>query len=711
MVLTSSILFTLSFISQPVAGATLYVGGAGSGNYTTIQSAVDVAVDGDTIYVYSGTYYENITISKAPLLEHIPKSLNLIGEDKSTTIIDGGGLEGIKVGSGFWDPNEAINITGFTITNSSIGIQPNDAAMNIYDNIIVNNDAGIAPPIFADSTIKSIKNNNISNNNLGIIIDTTLGFKIENNEFYNNSQAIYIIEGGSGVYNNTFVGPKDHIYLSNAGGNISNNKFISTDEIGMAIYGNEHSARMYQNELINCGIDANTAADNGETTYWLKNWLIDISNTVNGKPIYFLNQKTNYTVPVGAGMIMLFKCDNITIKNQNISKTGFGIKTWDSSNITIVDNNISDNLNGIYLWSSEVIVKNNKISGHDKGIICKAGNSKIYHNNFYNNTNHTFDYDLTGAFIADEVGTNSWNLSKPYGGNYYDNWTTPDSDLDGFVDAPFAIYASYNVPFKYDYLPLTEPFVDFDGDEISDPIDSDDDNDGWNDTLEITVGTDPQNDTDYPDDFDADGNPDIIDPDDDNDGWNDTIEILAGTNPFDDTSAPVDSDGDGIPDGDPSNSQAWMDLDDDNDGVLDVNDTFPLDPLESSDMDSDSIGDNSDLDIDGDGVMNVDDPFPLDGTETLDSDGDGIGNNEDTDDDNDGVLDIDDENPLVPDNVEEDEPTIEEPEKKDNDLWWLLLVIMLIAIPNLILYISHKKSEARSKKQEEEKDPEEPEDS
>jgi len=43
---------------------TLYVGGSGPGNYTKIQDAIDDANIFDTIFVYNGTYYEQITISK-----------------------------------------------------------------------------------------------------------------------------------------------------------------------------------------------------------------------------------------------------------------------------------------------------------------------------------------------------------------------------------------------------------------------------------------------------------------------------------------------------------------------------------------------------------------------------------------------------------------------------------------------------------------------
>lgn len=96
----------------------------------------------------------------------------------------------------------------------------------------------------------------------------------------------------------------------------------------------------------------------------------------------------------------------------------------------------------------------------------------------------------------------------------------------------------------------------------------------------------------------------------------------------------VDTDKDGIADVD--------DPDDDNDGVLDSQDAFPLDKNESVDTDGDKVGNNADLDDDGDDAPDDKDAFPLDKTESVDFDGDGIGDNADTDDDNDGVPDTTD---------------------------------------------------------------------
>lgn len=118
-----------------------------------------------------------------------------------------------------------------------------------------------------------------------------------------------------------------------------------------------------------------------------------------------------------------------------------------------------------------------------------------------------------------------------------------------------------------------------------------------------------------------------------------------------------DIDHDGIPNN--------LDPDDDNDGVFDEKDAFPLEPEEWEDKDGDLIGDNLDADDDGNGqgddqngngIMDheeldfdsdgVDqarsvpwDAFPLDPKEWRDTDGDGIGDNADTDDDGDGWSD------------------------------------------------------------------------
>jgi len=156
-------------------------------------------------------------------------------------------------------------------------------------------------------------------------------------------------------------------------------------------------------------------------------------------------------------------------------------------------------------------------------------------------------------------------------------------------------------------------------------------------------------------DTDHDGKTNEEDDDDDGDGVLD-IDDMFPLN----ASEQIDSDGDTIGDNE--------DDDDDNDSYKDNEDAFPLDSLEWEDFDGDSIGDHADTDDDGDGISDDDeyalgtmqlnpdtdndgaldgeDAFPLNPLEQYDFDKDGTGNNDDDDDDNDGILDINDFNPL-----------------------------------------------------------------
>ena len=111
-------------------GDTLYVGGSGPNNYTTIQSAIDDALDGDTVFVYSGFYNEG---------EHeVTKSINIIGEDKNTTIVSN-----IENGVAFRLKENNIKLTGFTIQNCSISVFIYFSHNNkVYNNIIQNNSKG-----------------------------------------------------------------------------------------------------------------------------------------------------------------------------------------------------------------------------------------------------------------------------------------------------------------------------------------------------------------------------------------------------------------------------------------------------------------------------------------------------------------------------------------------------------------------------------------
>lgn len=187
--------------TQISRGDILYVGGSGLDNYSKIQDAIDNASIGDTVFVFddSSPYYERIVIDK---------TINLIGENRDTTVIDGeSGRTVITIN------NDNILIDNFTIKNGGTGVDIT-GSYNTISNCKLQYSYGYAivfAHTFEYNTGNVITRNNISYNYGGIstIMCETNIFSY--NEFcQNENYAIGLMAcmgGGFGnlVYHNNFI--------------------------------------------------------------------------------------------------------------------------------------------------------------------------------------------------------------------------------------------------------------------------------------------------------------------------------------------------------------------------------------------------------------------------------------------------------------------------------------------------------------------------
>ncbi|MCK5560510.1 MAG: right-handed parallel beta-helix repeat-containing protein, partial [Thermoplasmata archaeon] len=292
------------------------VGQYGGANFTTIQDAIINASDGDIIYVWNGTYNENILIDK---------SLSLIGNSTENTTIDGGGsgdVVSITV--------DGVSITGFAIKGSgnTIGV-----------------DAGIK---LSSVDYCDITGNKVFDNKEGILLNLADNNNIEHNLVSSNNNS--------------------GIYVKNSNGNTINN--------------NEANSMVMGNGIYISGSSANTISNN--------------------------------------------------IANDN-SQAGIYVTTGSNNNI-IIYNRIKDNNYGIYSGAgSNNDFFNNSLQNNNYGVYSQASTNNIYHNNFIDNTNQAYD-----------EGVNQWDNGYPSGGNYFNDWISPDTNYDGFVDNSYSISGGSN---------------------------------------------------------------------------------------------------------------------------------------------------------------------------------------------------------------------------------------------------------------------------
>jgi len=331
---------------------------------------------------------------------------------------------------------------------------------------------------------------------------------------------------------------------------------ILNNSVGIIIYftGN---CRVQSNIVANssdCGIDLlcsgenvlrnNSLFDNehnfGVAGFMLYHYLndIDVSNTINGKPIYYLiNQQNLVTDPStfqDVGYLGLINSTNVIIENLNIthnmdgvllaytmnskienlyvSNNGFGISLDDCSNCTIIGNTVENNGDGIcVIHSDNIAIIRNNANNNWRGMYLDGEHYRVVKNDISNNGIGINSWDLNHSIIYhNNVIHNGVYLSHSYNntwdngceGNYWSDYTEPDVESPyGIVDNPYVIDEN-----NTDNYPLTCPYEYW-----SKPIEGDINKDtevDWKDLLILAMayGSEEGEESYVPEaDFNSDG--------------------------------------------------------------------------------------------------------------------------------------------------------------------------------------------------------------
>ena len=294
--------------------------------YSTIQEGIDAVSDGDTVLVAVGIYYENINFNG--------KNIAVIGENRETTIIDGG-----QNGSVVIIDNNAT-LMDFSIINGYAeeggGIFSYYTSSYLYNLNIQNNIATKGGGISHHGSLLFISNckiiENTADNGGGIFCDSGSSQSIESTLIEGNTS---ILGGG--------------LYLDNSNTELSSVNFASNQvsDQGGAIY-------CYNTE-INI---ASSLFYNNISNFWGGGAML-LESELYIQNSTFVNNIANYAGTLGITMdsnieminsifwggspqevILSTYMDTITFSFCNVFGGEGGITNWDNGGINWMDGNI-----------------------------------------------------------------------------------------------------------------------------------------------------------------------------------------------------------------------------------------------------------------------------------------------------------------------------------------------------------------------------------
>jgi len=259
-------------------------------------------------------------------------------------------------------------VSGITLTLLLIGMltlafntQPVKSDWIWTETIYIRADGSVDPDTAPISSVDNITYT-LTDNIVGDVQPTSIAIVVERDDI--------IIDGAGYTLQGTGAWATEGIDLTGRTNVRVQNTQIKNFDYGIGLYGSSNNS-ISENNIAHNGygiclsssnynsVSGNTFTNNG-LIVWDSYQNVVEDNTVNRKPLVYLEGAADYTVD-DAGQVILINCTGIRVENLNLSQTSIGVQLWETSNSSIADNTIANNRDGIGLGSSS----NNGVSGNN----------------------------------------------------------------------------------------------------------------------------------------------------------------------------------------------------------------------------------------------------------------------------------------------------------------------------------------------------------
>lgn len=261
-----------------------------------------------------------------------------------------------------------IAIDSLETANVAVGVTiHNSTAVTVANSSIDQPALGFCAGFELDFTTQSLIANNTSGCLSGIQLNSSPQNTISKNSFediraFNSPKNDYVQNQVSELFQLSESGSNRLVNNQMSGGlfigNSPQNVFIAN-----RISGNYYNAGIYVSSQ-HSGCLLNQLSCNQLADYIQE---MDPSNTMNGKPIYYLVNETNVSIPSEAGFVAIVESTNVLVQHISLPFNIPVLLAIASNNVTVRENNFNDT--SVFGWQDQnLTIANNNFSG----ICCRA---------------------------------------------------------------------------------------------------------------------------------------------------------------------------------------------------------------------------------------------------------------------------------------------------------------------------------------------------